>query len=151
MAAMRLKGDRMIRYARIAFTSLILMAAPALTGQCRRGMGPGPARYDAASESAINGTIEDVQQITRGPWGGGTHLSVRTADRVYDVHLGPTAWITRQGFTFAKGDHVDVVGCTGACAGKDGLIAREVTRAGRVLTLRDKSGVPQWSGGRGRP
>jgi hypothetical protein len=34
--------------------------------------------------------------------------------------------------------------------GADALIAREVKKGGKTLTLRDAQGVPAWSGGRRR-
>ena len=108
--------------------------------------------YDPATETTFQGTVDSVTQGARGQMMG-THLAVKSGDETRDVMLGPTAFIASKGFSFAKGDAVEVTGSKVTMGGTDYIIAREVLKDGKTLTLRDKSGAPQWAGrgmGRGR-
>jgi DNA/RNA endonuclease YhcR with UshA esterase domain len=105
-------------------------------------------RYDVASETTITGTVEDVLQPQMGRMMG-THLMVKTDAGTIEVHVGPANFVNREGFTFAKGDEVQVLGSKVTIGGKEALIARDVTKDGKTLTLRDKTGRPLWA--RGRP
>jgi DNA/RNA endonuclease YhcR with UshA esterase domain len=107
-------------------------------------------RYDPATEITVTGTIEAVQQVSRsGAWGG-THLKLKTKDETLDVHLGPSKFVADKGFTFEKGDKVEVTGSKIKYDGKYALVARTVKKGDKTLTLRDASGVPLWSRGRRR-
>jgi hypothetical protein len=79
----------------------------------------------------------------------GTHLVVKGADSAMEVMLGPTKYVGDQGFSFAKGDSIQVTGSKMTMCGKEFIIAREVVKDGKTLTLRDKSGRPKWAGQRG--
>ena len=106
--------------------------------------------YDPASETSLKGTVEAVTQQARGQMMG-THLTIKTADETREVMLGPANFITGKGFTFAKGDAVEVVGSKITMGAMEFVVAREVVKDGKTLTLRDKTGTPQWAGsGMGR-
>jgi hypothetical protein len=114
------------------------------------GYGTGMSKYDPKTEVTVKGTIEDVQQQTgKGGWSG-THLILKTDTATFDVHLGPSSYIARQKFTFAKGDTIEVVGSKVMIADKEALLAREITKDGKTLVLRNAQGVPQWSRGQHR-
>jgi len=102
-------------------------------------------RYEVSTEATITGTVEDVLQPQRGRMMG-THLVVKTSAETIEVHVGPSNFVSGKGFTFAKGDSVQVVGSKVTIEGKEALIAREVTRDGKTLTLRDETGRPLWAG-----
>jgi hypothetical protein len=127
---------------------LLALAAPLVIAQ-----GPGPSSrkrlYDPNTEVTMSGTIEEVQQHTgrRGKWTG-THLVLKTETGVLDVHVGPSSYISENQFSFAKGDSIQVVGSKVTVRGKEALLAREITKEGKTLTLRDAQGFPKWSGGR---
>lgn len=104
--------------------------------------------YNPATEQTISGEVQDVQLTQRGRVSG-MHLAVKTDAGTVDVRLGPSDYIKNQGFTFAKGDTVEVVGSKVTVAGVEALIAREVTKDGKKLTLRDTTGRPMWAGRRG--
>lgn len=104
--------------------------------------------YDAATEITIKGTVKQVNAVSHARMRG-THLTVQTDGNATEVALGPTNFLKRKGFTFAKGDAVEVTGAKATMHGKELLIAREVTRGDKTLTLRDKDGVPEWAGARG--
>jgi DNA/RNA endonuclease YhcR with UshA esterase domain len=107
----------------------------------------GGRNYNPATETTVKGTVEEVQQIPGQRGGTGTHLMLKTNSGTLDVHVGPTSFVSNQQFSFAKGDEVEV---TGSQAGSNTLIAREIKKDGKVLTLRNQQGIPAWSGGGGR-
>ena len=76
------------------------------------------------------------------------HLTVQAAEGNYDVHVGPADYVTQQGFSFAAGDQVEIVGSKVELNGTMAVIAREVRKGDKVLSLRDKQGIPLWSRGR---
>jgi hypothetical protein len=102
--------------------------------------------YDPATETTFKATVEAVKQPTRGQMMG-THLTVKAGEENRDVMLGPATFLTEKGFTFAKGDSIEVTGSQVTMGRTAHVIAREVVKDGKTLTLRDKSGTPQWAGG----
>ncbi len=119
-----------------------LIAAPALA----QG-GRGARLYNPATETTLQGTVSAVTNPTGRRGWSGVHLSLQSGGQTYDVHLGPSAYITNSGFAFANGDKIQVTGSKIQINGADALIAREITKDGKTLTLRDKQGFPKWSGG----
>lgn len=103
--------------------------------------------YDPASETSLKGTVEAVTQQARGQMMG-THLTIKTAEETREVMLGPARFITSKGFAFAKGDAIEVTGSRITMGAMEFVIAREVVKDGKTLTLRDKTGTPQWAGSR---
>ncbi len=126
--------------------ALSMISGPTALAQPPRGM----PRYDPSTETRVAGTVQDVIQPQRGRgwYRTGTHLMVKSGDEILDVHLGPSSYISSQGFTFAKGDSVEILGSKVVVDGKNAIIAREVTKDGKKLTLRDSTGRPMWAGRR---
>ena len=112
------------------------------------GPGKGMGNYDPKTEVTVKGTIEDVQQQTGKAAWSGTHLKLKTDAATIDVHVGPSSYIAKKQFTFTKGDTIEVVGCKVTMAGQEALVAREITKDGKTLVLRNAQGVPEWAGGR---
>ncbi len=116
--------------------------------------GPGPGQrarmYNSANEMTVKGTVEEVENVTGRRGWNGTHLTLKTEDKTFDVHLGPAPFLKEKGFSFAKGDEIEVTGATAEVEGPEALIAREVKKGGKTLTLRDAQGIPKWSRGRRR-
>ncbi len=110
------------------------------------GMG-GTRMYNPSTETTVNGTVEQVRNVSRGGWGG-THLDLKTESGTLDVHLGPSAFLSSKGFQFAKGDQVQVTGSKVSFEGHEAIVAREVKKGDKVLVLRNDQGVPEWSGAR---
>jgi hypothetical protein len=123
-----------------AVIALVALAVPEVLGQ--RGM----RNYNPATEVTVQGTVEEVTQVTRGRGWGGTHLTLKTAGGTLDVHLGPSRFLQANKFEVSKGDHIKVLGSKVQYQGHDALIAREVTKGDQKLTLRDAQGIPKWSG-----
>jgi hypothetical protein len=133
-------------------SSVVLIASAVLSPLSaqpgRRGGCAMPA-YDAATEITLAGTISEVV-LAESPMGWkGVHLALDTAGEVRSVHLGPASYVEEQGFSFAAGDRVEVIGSPAKCQGEDVVLAREVAVGERRLVLRDASGRPHWAG-RGR-
>lgn len=104
-----------------------------------------PHRYDQKTETTITGTVQDVSH-PRGPNGMvGTHLELKTDAAAIEVHVGPEAFVTKQGFSFEKGDVITVTGSKQVIQNKEVLIAKEVKKGDKTLTLRNPDGTPKWS------
>ena len=131
-------------------------------GNCSgRGRGPraglaGPAGarvYDPDTVTTVRGAVSEVTVVParRGP--GGLHVVLQAEGKSTEVHLGPTWYVQEQGLELAKGDALEVQGSLVEQDGRTFLVAREVQKGAKVLTLRDELGVPAWAGQgrRGRP
>lgn len=126
-----------------AILATVLLASLAFA---QRGM----HNYNPSTETTVKGTVEQVKQVTGQHGWNGTHLTLKAESGTMDVHVGPSAYVSKQGFSFAAGDQIEVVGSKVTLAGNGALIAREIKKDGKTLVLRDAQGIPKWSGGRGR-
>jgi hypothetical protein len=129
---------------------LLVVAALALIGgttysQKHRGQGPGMPKYDTAAEVTLNGTVTKVESHVGKMGWNGTHLVVSFGAETLTVHVGPSNYLTQQGFSFAAGDQLEVTGSRIKLEGNDVLIAREIKKGDKVLTLRNSQGIPAWS------
>ena len=127
----------------LSFVAVIFATAASLMPAQGPGMHRNMRMYNPSTETTIKGTVDDVTNPSRGAMMG-THLSVRTAEGVATVALGPANFIASSGFSFAKGDAVEVVGSKLTMGGKEWIVAREVAKDGKTLLLRDKDGNPKW-------
>jgi len=134
----------------IAVAAMILMgvALPSLAQTAApRKSAP---MYDPATEVTMKGTVEAVKQLA-GPRGwAGTHLSLKTDAETLDVHVGPSWFLTQSKISFAKGDQIEVTGSKVKFENSDALIAREIKKGDKTITLRNAQGIPAWSGGHRR-
>ncbi len=132
----------MKRVNQIVITMLVLGFGIAAFAQ-----GPSRTRnYDPKTEVKIKGTVEDVQQHEGRRGGTGTHLILKTDSGTLPVHVGPSAYIAKKQFSFSKGDQIEVLGSKVSLAGTETLIAREITKEGKTLVLRNAQGIPEWAG-----
>lgn len=130
----------------LAFMAAVLFASvPVALAQ--RGM----RNYDPSTETTVKGTVEEVKQVTGKHGWNGTHLLLKTEAGQLDVHVGPSSYVAGQGFTFAKGDQIEVLGSKVKMGSSEALIAREIKKGDKTLVLRNAQGIPEWSGGRQRP
>jgi DNA/RNA endonuclease YhcR with UshA esterase domain len=136
---------KMARLKLFAAAALLAVSVAALA----QGSGPQRRRYDPKTEITVKGTVEDVQQYTGRGGRTGLHLILKTESSTLDVHVGPSAYISQQQFSFAKGDSIEVVGSKTTIRGTEALIARQITKDGKTLVLRDAQGIPQWARGPG--
>ena len=126
----------------------VLLLAGMCAAQARFTGGRGSSNYDPKTETTVSGVVDEVQTLPGKGANTGTHLVVKSEKGMVEVHVGPTAYLSSKGFSFAKGDSVEVLGSKVVLDGKDALIAREVKSSGKTLTLRNAAGKPMWSGGR---
>jgi hypothetical protein len=138
----------MQRHIRIPLVVIIVavLAATVLA----QGRGPRTPRYDPKTEATFSGTIEDIQQQPCLGRRVGTHVMLKTQSETVEVCVGPQAFVQQKGFSFAKGDPIEVIGSRIKFGSKDVVIARQITKENQTLTLRDAQGIPQWAGGRHR-
>ena len=129
----------------ILFCSAGALILPAAFAQPGKGAGKTARYYDPAAETTISGTILDVQQYQRGRVPG-VHLVLKVESGTVDVRLGPSTYISNEGFVFAKGDTVQILGAKTRNGAQAAIIAREVTKDGKKLILRDTTGRPLWAG-----
>jgi hypothetical protein len=106
----------------------------------------GTRNYDPKTEVTVKGTIEDVQEQSGRQGGKGTHLLLKTESGTLPVHVGPSAYIAKKQFSFAKGDEIAVLGSKVTITGKQTVLAREITKDGKTLVLRNPQGIPEWAG-----
>ena len=141
------------------FAALVLVS---LQSAAQMGGGRGQGRmmggpfYNTGTEVTLNGTVDEVQQITgTGATGQtwscprswtGTHLMLKTDTGMLAVHVGPSAYLANKNFSIAKGDKLTILGSKVQYQGSDFLIAKEITKGNEVLTLRNSAGFPLWSG-----
>jgi len=139
-----------MRSTTLAIVSLFMVMV--LQGQQHKGAG---MMYNPGTEVTIKGSVDSVDQGAQGMMmkmgmGTGTHLTIKTAEGDRQVMLGPSQFIAGKGFAFAKGDQVEITGSKVSMGGNEYLIGREVLKDGKTLTLRDKSGKPEWSAAGGK-
>jgi len=107
-------------------------------------------QYDTTKEVTLKGTVEEVQEMDcpECPRGTkGTHITLKTSDQNFDVHLGPTGYLTDQKFTVAKKDQLEVTGSKVKQGDAEVILAREVKKGDKTIALRNAQGVPAWSRG----
>jgi len=109
----------------------------------------GAALYDPATETIARGVVTEVNDFACPVSEGeiGTHLMLKTADGVVQVHLAPSRILRGQKLSFATGDQLVVVGSRVRPLGKSDLIAREIKRDNETTIFRDPQGkllLTQW-------
>lgn len=102
----------------------------------------GAALYNAADELVVRGFVKEVQEfdcpVSEGELA--SHLMLKTADGVLQVHLAPVRIMAGQKLSFAPGDQLEVVGSKIRLNGENGVIAREITRGNESFIFRDREG-----------
>jgi hypothetical protein len=99
------------------------------------------------AETAAQGIVEKVTNVTDGQGWYGVHLTLKSANRTYDVRLGPSDFIAQSNFAFVPGDLVHVWGTQIGANGSLTIVARAIEKNGQTLTLRDANGFlpgPVW-------
>lgn len=119
-------------------------------GRRQGGWGPGSpyARlYNPQTVETMSGVVASIEKFTPGKgMSHGVHAVLKTDRESIVVHLGPAWFIDNQDPKIGPGDRVEIMGSRIVFEGKPALVAATVTKDGGILTLRDASGVPVWSG-----
>lgn len=99
------------------------------------------------STDTVSGKVDSVDSFNPAKDASeGVQLLVKTDkgnDPLY-VHLGPAWYINHQQNEFNAGDDVTVKGVRINLNGKPAIVAYEVRRGDRVMTLRHQDGTPMW-------
>ena len=145
----------------LATILLLLLTLIAYSSAHRQGIGRRQGSWDSGSPysrlynpqtvETMSGVVESIEKFT--PSKGmsyGVHVVLKTDREAIVVHLGPAWFIDNQDPKIGLGDRVEIMGSRIVFEGKPALIAATVTKDGEILTLRDASGVPVWSGWRRR-
>jgi hypothetical protein len=112
----------------------------------RPGQGFGPA-YDAAHETTLNGTIEEV--VTKHAIGSpaGMHLMVAGPQGTVDTHVG--SFLSKETKdALHAGTPVEIVGAKLQLHGNEYFMARLLTVGGRTITIRNMRGLLVFGEGR---
>lgn len=78
----------------------------------------------------------------------GVHLMVKTDGETVSVHLGPGWYIENQEVKISPEDKVVIAGSKATFDEEEAIIASEIKKGEETLILRDKKGIPLWSGWR---
>ena len=102
----------------------------------------GAALYNSANEVTVKGVVQEIQDFDCpvSEFELSRHLMLKTPDGTLEVHLAPTRILHGQKLSFSPGDQVEVVGSKTRLAGKNGIIARELTRGNETIVFRDPEG-----------
>jgi hypothetical protein len=141
----------------IATLSLVsLLAVPTAFAQpcmgrgCEGWGGQHQRMYNPKTIETITGEVIAIDTTTpMRRMSGGVHLRVRTPNnQIIPIHLGPAWYLDNQDIKIQVGDKIEVKGSRVMLSGQPSIIAAQVRRGERVLTLRDDEGFPVWSGWR---
>jgi hypothetical protein len=127
---------------RLALSSFVLSLVASLAA----AQPPAPGRYNPAVETTYAGVVFEVVSVA-GPDGNvGVHVNLKTATgTVVKVHLGPAMFIGMNNFSFLADDLILVRGASVSHDGEVAVWAREVSKDGKMLTLRGSDGAPRWT------
>jgi hypothetical protein len=107
----------------------------------------GPAndpKYDAATESKMKVTVEELKLPAKGKEKEVAHMVVKSGSDTLDIYLCPKSYLDDMGANYAKGDEITVTGSKIKQDGGDLILAREVVKGTDTLLLRDGKGKPVW-------
>ena len=87
---------------RFRLTSIFLfIITVAAAGFAQTPPGP-PRQYDPKTEATVSGVVDSVTHPVGRNGMAGIHLSLKTETGMLDVHVGPQAFVEKQGFSFRR-------------------------------------------------
>ena len=106
---------------------------------------PEPGRYDPRVEASYGGVVTSVVSVV-GPDGNvGVHLNLKTATgSIVKVQVGPAMFIGMNNFSFLTEDQILVRGAYVSHDGEVAIWARQISKDGKTLALRNPDGTPRW-------
>ena len=106
---------------------------------------PDPGRYNPKVEASYGGVVTDVASVAGADGSVGVHLTLKTATgTIVKVHLGPAMFIGMNNFSFLTDDLILVRGAYVSHDGEVAVWARQISKAGQTLELRNPDGAPRW-------
>ncbi|HTQ79051.1 MAG TPA: hypothetical protein VMM92_03580 [Thermoanaerobaculia bacterium] len=109
------------------------------------GAGGGMPRYEKASETTLKGPIEEVKMVDTPSGVQGTRLILKQGDKKIEVYAGPAPFFARAKITFTKGEMIEVTGSKVEIQGTPALLAKQISKGGQIIVLRDDAGRPVWA------
>jgi len=127
---------------RLALSSFVLSLVASLAA----AQPPAQGHYNPAAEATYTGVVAQVVSVA-GPDGNvGVHVNLKTpTGAVLKVHLGPAMFIGMNNFSFLADDLIVVRGASVNHDGEVAVWAREISKSGKILTLRGSDGAPLWT------
>ncbi len=99
-------------------------------------------KYDKSTEAKVKGVVDEVKTAADKI----VHLTLNTDKGPLDVVVAPEKFLQDMEITFAKGDNLEILGSQVSIDGTAVMLAREVTRNGDIMVMRDDKGKPVWVG-----
>lgn len=98
--------------------------------------------YNPANEIVATGVVTGAEEFACPAGEGelGAHVLLKTADKTYEIHLAPSRIMRSVKWDFKDGQQIEVRGAKVRFRGKEGLIARQITRGDEIFTFRDADG-----------
>jgi hypothetical protein len=133
----------------LGFLATLWLASALVAQEATEALRPAP-KYNRASETVAQGTVEEIKAYA-GPGGlMGTHLLLRSGNNTVDVYLGLPSLLGKDKVAFAPGDQIEVLGSRVPYRGREALLARQIKRGEQVLTYRNAQGIPLRARGGGQ-
>ena len=104
---------------------------------------------DERDEITVKGTVAEITNSLGVTGRMRIYLTLQSDSAAFQVHVGPASYVSAQRFTFARGDTIEVTGWNSKKDHEEIILARQITKHGQVLTLRDPRGSPLWAQRRG--
>jgi hypothetical protein len=96
--------------------------------------------YNVLKERMFQGVVESKGH----PIGDLVYFSLKMANGIVEVQIGPKEFIERSGFKLNAGDRVTVIGMPVVMNEQQVVLAREVRSMDGMLMVRDQVGRPLW-------
>ena len=102
----------------------------------------GAELYDSSTEMTVSGVVTETREFACPVSDGemGSHLLLKTANGVMQVHLAPGRILRSHQLKFVPGEQLVVVGSRVRRLGSNDLIARQVSRGTEEYVFRDSAG-----------
>ena len=100
--------------------------------------------YDSRTVETLSGEVAAVVKFTPSGKFEMVRFTLKTDKGPIEVMLGPSRYVEKQNFPLEPQDKVTVKGSRVAVEGKPTILAAEVSKGGKTLTLRDANGMPVW-------
>ncbi|MGA3209895.1 MAG: hypothetical protein ABSD20_01230 [Terriglobales bacterium] len=100
-------------------------------------------KYDSTTETTMKGVVEDVREVPGSCQGHAcVYLTLKTDNGTVEVQVAPPNFLKEMEFSFAKGDHLEVIGSKVDANGAPLVLARTITRGTDELVVRNDDGRP---------
>ncbi|MGH9713677.1 MAG: hypothetical protein ACRD5M_10320 [Candidatus Acidiferrales bacterium] len=97
--------------------------------------------YELAKEINIHGMVQKIETVSAEGILG-THIQLRTAQGVVDVHLGRPPVASAKTLGLVIGQNVSITGMMADSGGSSVFLARVLTTSNHIFILRNEHGLP---------